>query len=301
MSGLFHFKKSRKYPIKRDEEGRSLRARCFEMFAADKRPKTVAEELGMKAPTVYRYYQAWQQRGPNFDKQYRYVKGLLKKDSPDRGKNIETFSKMMGIEKDEFEAILSRPHGLRRFLTGKLYFPVNEDVDHKLHVVLKLAVLISDHLITDGGHFEDVYHALRHYMQAHKRYREDEEADVKEWNKDMELIHAVLAADLAREKEKRTEPDRLSEKERDVIMRWAVEREMKSTEVLYWFRIGVLKAGGLTEEQAREKIYQDLVEKGDLNKAKMMREFQDKVHPLGDNDKTMQFGAINSDDQPGES
>jgi DNA-binding CsgD family transcriptional regulator len=286
LSGLFHFKKSRKYPIRRDSEGRSLRARCFELFAGGKRPKTVAEELKMKEPTVGRYFKDWQRLGPDFNRQYSFVKGLLKKDAPDREKNIEILSKMLGIEKEEFEAILSRPHGLRRFLTGKLYFPINKDIDRKLHVALKLAVLISDHVIMNGGNFEDVCHALRRYMQANKRYREDVEADIKEWNKDMELIHAILATDLEKEKEKRTEPDRLSEKERGVILRWAVEREMKSTEVLYWFRIGVLKAGGLTEEQAREKIYQDLVEKGDLNKAKMMREFQDKVHPLGDNDKT---------------
>jgi len=102
----------------------------------------------------------------------------------------------------------------------------------------------------------------------------------------MEFIHTVLAADLEKEREKRIKPDRLSEKERDAIIRYGMEREMKNTEKLYWFGIGVLKAGGLTTEQAREKMYQTVVEKGDPKMAKMMREFQDKVHPLGDNNKT---------------
>jgi hypothetical protein len=33
-------------------------------------------------------------------------------------------------------------------------------------------------------------------------------------------------------------------------------------------------------EKAREKMYQDLLKKGDLKTAKAMRQFQDKVHPL---------------------
>jgi hypothetical protein len=37
----------------------------------------------------------------------------------------------------------------------------------------------------------------------------------------------------------------------------------------------------MTEEQAREKIYRDLIEKGDIAGAKMMRRYQDYVHPLG--------------------
>ena len=61
---------------------------------------------------------------------------------------------------------------------------------------------------------------------------------------------------------------------------------MKSAEILYWFRLGVLMAGGLSEAQAREKIYQDLIDKGDLKAAKAMREFQNKVHPLKTNDPT---------------
>ena len=63
-------------------------------------------------------------------------------------------------------------------------------------------------------------------------------------------------------------------------MRLGVEAEMKKVEIIYWFRIGALKAEGLTTEQAHEKIYQDLLEKNDLKGAGMIREFQNKVHPL---------------------
>jgi hypothetical protein len=47
-----------------------------------------------------------------------------------------------------------------------------------------------------------------------------------------------------------------------------------------------LMGEGLTLEQAREKVYQDLLKKGDLERAKMMRAFQDVVHPLKPGDQT---------------
>ncbi len=46
LSRLFHVKKSRKYPIKRDREGLSLRARCFELFEQRKRPAAASRALG---------------------------------------------------------------------------------------------------------------------------------------------------------------------------------------------------------------------------------------------------------------
>jgi hypothetical protein len=46
-----------------------------------------------------------------------------------------------------------------------------------------------------------------------------------------------------------------------------------------------LMTEGLTLDQAREKVYQDLLKKGDLEGAKMMREYQDVVHPLKPGDR----------------
>jgi hypothetical protein len=67
---------------------------------------------------------------------------------------------------------------------------------------------------------------------------------------------------------------------------------MKRTEIFYWFRIASLVAEGYTPEQARETIYQDLLEKGDTKGAKMIREFQDKVHPLGKNDQVPPLSSL---------
>jgi hypothetical protein len=294
---LFRVKKSRKYPIKRDGEGLSLRARCFELFEQGKRPAIVAEELHIKAPTVCRYFRDWKRLGPNFEQQYDYVRSLFKKTAPYRDKNMELFARAWGIEKEQLETILIQPHGLRRLLTGKYYFPAHSDADHKRHIALELASLISDYLIKNRGQFEDVYFALKRYMQENMKYRKEEDDEIKEENEIMAFFHQLLAADMENDRQGRVKRDAFSEEERSAIMRWGVEQERKKLELAYWLRIGALNAQGLTTEQAREKIYQDFLEKNDLKGAKLMREFQDKVHPLGNNDQV----ATPSPDQPSSS
>lgn len=277
---LFRIRKSRRFPIKRDREGRSLRARCFELFAQGKRPVEIAGELKMNEATVYRYYRDWKRLGPNFERRYAYVRSLFDKTAPDRDKNIELVAGACGISKEEFEAILPRPHGLRRLMTGKFYFPAHADADHKRHIALELALLISDHLIKHKGKFVDIYFALKQYMHEAKKYHEQEDAEITEENKIMAFFHRVLAVDMENERGGRVKPDKLSEEERDAIIKFAIDSEMKKTETVYWLRIGILMAAGLTKEEAREKMYQDLLEKGDLKRAKMLRAFQDKVHPV---------------------
>jgi hypothetical protein len=254
LPGLFRIRKSRKYPIKLNEEGLSLRARCFEFFEQGKRPSVVAEELKMTLPTVCRYFRDWRRFGPNFERKYDYVRSLFKKTAPDRDKNIELFARVWGIEKAQLETILSQPHGLRRLVTGKFYFPAHADADHKQHVILELAILFSDH-IKHKGKFEDIYLALKRYMQENMEYREEEDSDIEEDNKMMALFHQVLAADMENERQGRIKPDTFSEEERKTIIRWGEELEMKKVEIWFWFRIGLLKAEGLTPEQAREKVY----------------------------------------------
>lgn len=281
---LFHVKKSRKYPIKRDEEGLSLRARCFELFEQGKRPVAVAEELKMKEATVFRYFRDWKQLGPNFELEYAYVRSLFRKTALDRDKNIELFARACGIEKEQLETNIAQPHGLRRLMTGKFYFPAHADADHIRHMALKLALMISDFLIKNGGNFGDFYFALKRYMQENKKYREEEDAEIREENKWMEFVHAVLAKDMENERQGRVKRDTLTEEERGIIIKWGLEAEMKKAEKSYWLRIGGLMAQGSTQEQAREEMYQDLLKKGDLKGAKLLREFQDKVHPMKTDD-----------------
>jgi hypothetical protein len=94
------------------------------------------------------------------------------------------------------------------------------------------------------------------------------------------LIRRILEAETEREQSGRVQPERLSLAERDTIMKWGIQSVIKKAEKYYWYHIGVLIAGGLTPEQAREKVYQNLIERGDLEGAKALRAYQDVVHPV---------------------
>ena len=49
-------------------------------------------------------------------------------------------------------------------------------------------------------------------------------------------------------------------------------------EFLYLWRISEIMDTGLTFQQANEKIYQDLISKGDLEGAEALRRYQDVIH-----------------------
>ena len=272
-------KKGRRYPVKRDEAGKSARQRCFEMFE-DKIPaleiaKTVAVTLG----TVHTYHKQWK-NNPRLEAQHAYFKGLMNKKAPDFERNLDLVARFCGVQRDELDTMLRKPHGLRRMMMGKFYFPVQAEADHKRTMALELAMLISDHLVKHGGKFEDVYYAVDHLMKENQRRREEEDKDIEEENKDILLMHRVIEADVENERTRGVQPDRLSDEERDTILRWGVQKAKREAEVVYWLRIGALMTGGITMEHAREKIYQDLIDKGDLAGAKMLREFQNLIDPL---------------------
>jgi hypothetical protein len=281
---LFHIKKSRKYPIKRDKEGLSLRARSFELFDQGKRPFEVADELKIPIPTACRYYRDWKKLGPNFKQLYDHVKSFFKKTAPDREKNMELFARIWGISREQLEAILVQPHGLRRLLTGKLYLPGHADVDYKKYVALELALLFSDHWTKNSGKFEDVFFAFKRYMQENMKYREEEDADIKQDNELMKLVHAILAKEMENEREGRIKPDTLSDEERNIAIKRGIEIEKKKTELSYWLRIGALMVQGLSREEAREKIYKDVLDKCDPKTVNIFREFQNKIDPIKIND-----------------
>jgi hypothetical protein len=141
----------------------------------------------MKVPTACRYFRDWKQLGPNFEQQHAYFKELLKRTAPDRERTIELCARACGITKEQLETILSQPHGLRRLMTGKFYFPGHAHADHKRYVVLELVFLISDHLVKNGGKFEDVAFTFRRWLRESQESREEEDAEIKEENKDISI------------------------------------------------------------------------------------------------------------------
>jgi hypothetical protein len=277
-------KKKRKYPIKRDERGRSLRQQCMELFNEGKRPVEVAEELKMEESTAQRYFRQWKQLGPNFETTYNYTKRLLTPGSPYRDQNLKDMASVCKVPVEELEAALSRPHGLRRLMTGKTTFPGHEDARKRLQRILGVAIFLDSHLAKYGMTFQDVRFAFEQLMKRSQRYREEDDADVEEDNLATELTRSILEREARMDQEDRPRREKLTDEEQMAVIKLSKQleeaRKMRDLEMQYWRRIGELMAGGLTKEQAREKMYQDLIDKGDPEGAKEMREYQDKVHPL---------------------
>lgn len=279
LARLFLKKKSRKYPLKYDEYGKSARQRCFEMFPQIIPLKEIAKETGVSVETVQRYHRQWKQN-QKFEGQLHFVKSLFDKKSPFRDENINIYSTAIGVTPEKFKEILSQPHGLKRLMQGKFFTPAKESVDHKKHIALAFSMLIADHITKNGGSFEDVYDSFNRWMPELAKKRQEKDAEITEENKFLAFAHLIIETEAKREQENRVKPDHLSPEERNAVIKMAVQSEFRKVEVMYWFRIGILKSEGLSIEQAREKIYKDLVDKGDLEGAKIMREFQDRIHPL---------------------
>jgi len=63
---IFRFRnKGRKYPIKKDEYGRSARKRAFAAFNSGARPADVASEVGISLQTACRYFSDWKKLPKN--------------------------------------------------------------------------------------------------------------------------------------------------------------------------------------------------------------------------------------------
>jgi hypothetical protein len=121
-------------------------------------------------------------------------------------------------------------------------------------------------------------------MKARMEYGKEKDADIEEENRTIEFMRKVLEAADEVERVGRVTPDRLSQDEQAAAIRYGLEAKAKlmarEVEKQYWSRVGELMGEGLTQWQAREKIYRDLLEKGDVDGAKKIRIYQDTVHPL---------------------
>ena len=149
-------------------------------------------------------------------------------------------------------------------------------------MALALALLISEHLTENKGSFEDVYLALKRLLQSNKQYREEQDAEIKEENRFMPLIHKILAVEIMKEQQGQIQPDTLSDQEINTVMKLEENDLKRKKDMVTWIKIVGLMDEGLTLEQACEKKCQDLVQKGDLKGAQRIREYL-KVHSKEEN------------------
>ena len=110
--------KWRKYPIKRDENGRSLRQRAFELFDKKLRPSEIYKQqlLPVKLTTLFRYFEDWKKMGDH--NSYRITRRLMKNNPDITEKLIEALSKKLEMPVEEVIKRIQKPWGLKQALRG---------------------------------------------------------------------------------------------------------------------------------------------------------------------------------------
>jgi hypothetical protein len=270
--------KARRHPIKRDSRGRSARERCFKLFENEVPPDEIADSVGVPIGTVKRYHHQWK-NVRNLDKRVRFLKELFKTDSVVKEQTIDLWAKAFMVPKEELEAIIHQPNGIKHILTRRFYFTASKEADYKRFIALELALVISDHLIERGGRFDGVYQSLKQLLEKEKRSQEIGEREVEQENATVAIIRTVLESALKNER-RRIQPDRLSQEEVDQIIRMAPSEAARAEERRYWRLIGSMMKGGLTAAEAGERLYQGVLKNGDPGTADKLRQFQVRVHAL---------------------
>ena len=276
---ILGLKKGRRYPIQRDWSGKSLRQRCFEAFDEGKRPIQVVRELRVKESTIFTYFKQWKRFGPHIRKQIVFIKGLLAEGSPDRDRMMAFFAGTCGITIEEFQAILSLPHGLRRLLTRTLSLPVHKDIANKRVVALDAAMAIFDHIAIHGGSYEDVLYTVNHLMKQSQKHRQKIDSDIESLNRQLEVI-AKLEEAAAEERRRRPKPHPIAIRKAQVEINQIFAAKLAEAELSYWLRKMELVKEGLTPEQARQRLTELLTDGYDIDRAQKMKAFQDKIDPV---------------------
>jgi hypothetical protein len=171
----------RKYPIQKDEQGRSLRKRCFTLFQEGKKPREVAILLDMKLDTVNRYYSEWNQCPPGLEVTYRLLEKELKTKKELSPEIISMISTNRGIPKWEVVQMLSRPNGLKRLIKGDLFNQYKERIfnaqEQRLEAALGLVVLHEKYGMSLDWIQKEIKKMTQRaikYMNTHKAREQDE-------------------------------------------------------------------------------------------------------------------------------
>lgn len=143
-------KRSRKYPIKKDEHGRSARRRAFDAFDFGKRPGEVVRMVGVSPRTAYRYFADWKKLPQNLELHYQTMKTVRKSNREFSKETVESLSAYLEMSEEEVNERLGKPWGLRQLLMGKWPNHCQEREQNEAELRLRAALRVIN-LMESGG------------------------------------------------------------------------------------------------------------------------------------------------------
>jgi len=163
-------KKRRKYPIKRDNSGRSARERAFELFDKEMMPAEIKDELAISVKTARRYYADWKKQGENRKYRDKAFKSHLKECPEFREALVKAFSQHLGLSEKEVDLLLDKPWGQAQIEMGGWAMKIK----HRYQDLIKLHLIGALRLIFlyeySGMKIKDILQALLELLKAKKKY-----------------------------------------------------------------------------------------------------------------------------------
>lgn len=111
--------KSRKYPIIRDEYGRSARQQAFELFWEGYRPAQIHKQKLIHVPikTLFTYFEQWKKLNDRVS--YSTMRKWMKKKPEFSEKVITMLADYLGMSREEVIIRRQKPWGLMQAMKGK--------------------------------------------------------------------------------------------------------------------------------------------------------------------------------------
>jgi len=113
------WKRRRRYPIQRDDQGQTLRQLAFMMFDYGCTPVKVAQIHDIKLETVRRYHRAWRRLPKGLRMRYFMLKVARKYDPNLKHRIVLVVAVLNELTEEEASAYMETPWAWRTFLSGE--------------------------------------------------------------------------------------------------------------------------------------------------------------------------------------
>lgn len=140
---IFH--RRRKYPIIRDEHGRSARQQAFELFSKGHRPSQIYKEklIPVSMKTLTKYFEDWKKRTRVVSRS-RFRK-FMKENPEFSEKFIKDLADYFGVSTEDIILRMHMPWGIARLSKGELadarLYRIRSAVEDRLDAALRLIYL----------------------------------------------------------------------------------------------------------------------------------------------------------------
>jgi len=175
VSIFWHNKKSRIYPIKKDERGWSARRRAFDAFNSGKRPADVTQQVDVSLKTACRYFADWKKLPKNLGIRYEAARRIVKQETELSEEVISLLSEHLGMARYDVIERLEKPWGIKQLILGKWTDYRQQQVYNRQEARLSAALYLVRFVESSGMSSEDLKEYIEMILNKASRSSQTEE------------------------------------------------------------------------------------------------------------------------------